>query len=90
MAESISDTLQLSTVINKFNTTDNCISKCSPEEADDLFEQLPHLVNRQFKSWYCKQFYRLGRARVMELASLACADAKYPPKLFSLLLKNAK
>lgn len=56
---------------------------------DYLYEQNSDLVNNQFKAWYMKQFYRLGKERVMILAAQARADGKQPAKLFSLLLKKA-
>ena len=56
---------------------------------DKLYELLSDLVNPQFKSWYMKQFYRIGRERVLILASQARADGKKPSRLFSLLLKQA-
>jgi len=58
-------------------------------ENDYLFDQLSELVNPQYKAWYCKQFYRLGKTKVLQLASIAKADGKQPSKLFSLLLKKA-
>ena len=56
---------------------------------DFLFEQLDDLVNPAFKPWYCKMFYRLGKDRVLVLASQARSDGKQPPRLFSKLLKEA-
>ena len=35
-------------------------------EADALLNELSDLVNPQFRAWYCKVFYRLGRQRVYE------------------------
>lgn len=80
-------TVQLAAGVNNLNqlATDNCTFK----EANELLKILSDLVNTQFKRWYCKQFYRLGRTRVMEIAALAHADGKDPQKLFSFLLKNA-
>lgn len=75
---------QLATGVNKSKPIDNC----NAAEADQLFNMLPNLVNPQFKAWYCQQFYRLTRGRVMELAALAQADGKDPRKLFSYLLKR--
>jgi hypothetical protein len=46
------------------------------------------LVNEQFKAWYCKAFFKLGRERVMVLASQARADGKEPQKLFSHLVQK--
>jgi hypothetical protein len=58
-------------------------------EIDLLFDSLPDLVNLSFKRWYCKMFYKLGRERVITIASIARADGKTPTKLFSKLLKEA-
>lgn len=44
------------------------------------------LVNEEFKAWYCKAFFKLGRDRVLVLASQAKADGNDPLKLFSHLL----
>jgi hypothetical protein len=55
---------------------------------DYLYSQLSDLVNPQYKAWYCKQFYRIGKAKVLELASVARNDGKQPAKLFSILLKR--
>lgn len=56
---------------------------------DNLYKQLGDLVNPQFKPWYMKQFYRIGKDKVLILASQARSDGKQSSKLFSLLLKNA-
>ena len=56
---------------------------------DYLYKELGDLVNPTFKPWYMKQFYRIGKTKVLELASQARADGKNPPKLFSLLLKSS-
>lgn len=86
IATIINQKTQLSTGEKDLKTTDNC----TVVEADQLFEMLPHLVNQQFKAWYCKQFYKFTRTRVMELAALASADGRNPQRLFSFLLKSAK
>lgn len=86
VGEILPDTIeQLTTGVNKYKSTDNC----TVEEADELFKLLPNLVNPQFKAWYCKQFYRRSRTKVMELAALAQADGRDPRKLFSFLLKHS-
>lgn len=72
--------------IKRFNTTDTTDINCY--ENDYLFQQLNELVNQQFKAWYCKCFYLLGKNKVLQLASIAKADGKQPSKLFSILLKN--
>ncbi len=64
-------------------TDNNCYDN------DHLFEQLKDLVNPQFRAWYCKRFYKLGRDRVLQLASIARADGKQPARLFSKLLKES-
>lgn len=53
-----------------------------------LYEDLTDLVNEKLKAWYCSQFFKIGRERVMILASQARADGKDPQKLFSHLLKK--
>ena len=53
-----------------------------------LLDYLADLTNPKFRKWYCKVFHKLGRARVMELASLAKQEGREPKKLFSLLLKQ--
>lgn len=74
---------QLSTERNKLKTTVNC-----EDTIDLLIVELSDLVNSQFKAWYCKMFYRLGRERVMILASKARADGYDKRKYFSKLLKQ--
>jgi hypothetical protein len=81
-------TEQLTTGLNKLKpivTTDNC----NAQEADQIFNMLPELVNPQYKAWYCREFYRLPRTKIMELASLAKSDGSDPQRLFSFLLKRA-
>jgi len=88
---------QLSTGVNFVNPTDRQLttersatsvkSAWPSTKVDDLFECLMDLVNPQYKAWYCKRFYALGRDRVLELAALARGDGKDPKKLFSYLLK---
>lgn len=56
-------------------------------ENDFLFDALPDLVNEQFKPWYCRMFYKLGKDRVLHLASVARSDGKNPRAYFSKLLK---
>lgn len=73
------------------DTKDSLISVDKKYDNDHLFEQLSDLVNVQFRAWYCRQFYRLGRDQVLRLASVARADAKRDSrKYFSVLLKNCK
>lgn len=75
----------VSTGINKSKPTDSSINWY---ENDHLFNELEDLVNQRFKAWYCRMFYELGKDTVLKLASQARADGKYPPKLFSKLLKE--
>lgn len=87
MSVSIGEQL-VSTDINRFKPTD--ISTDSYKyENDFLFEELSDLVNIQFKSWYCKHFYRLGKEKVLRIAQTARADGKKPAQLFSYMLKKA-
>ena len=48
---------------------------------DDLNAQ--GLVNTRYKAWYCSQFFKLGREKVMRIASEAKADGTNPQKLFN-------
>lgn len=62
-------------------------------EINLLYEDLHDLVDDKFKAWYCKVFFKLGRDRVMILASQARSDSKAKPggdatRLFSYLLKQ--
>lgn len=57
-------------------------------EVNILYEDLGSLVNDKFKAWYCSVFFKIGRERVMLLASQARADGKDPVKLFSHLLQK--
>lgn len=85
VSEVLSSTRQLvSTGINKSKPTDT-----NWYENDHLFNQLSDLVNPEFRAWYCKRFYAIGKERVLVLASQARADGKEPRKLFSKLIKNA-
>jgi hypothetical protein len=61
----------------------------STVEIDRLFSDLGNLVNQQFKPWYCRVFYRIGRSKALELAAVAKSDGFNPPRLFSKLLKEA-
>lgn len=58
-------------------------------EIDDLYLQLKDLVNDKFRGWYCKQFFYIGKERVLILAAQARADYRTSPqRLFSYLLKK--
>lgn len=80
----------VSTGVNKFTTTDTTVKDRGGKkyDADHLFDQLSDLVNPQFKAWYCKMFYAIGKDRVLQLASLARQDGKDHRKYFSHLLKK--
>jgi len=58
------------------------------KDIDLLYAELSGLCNSQFKLWYCKEFNRIGRERVLVLASQARADGNDQVKLFSHLLKK--
>jgi len=76
----------VSTGIKRLNPTDSSINWY---DNDHLFDQLSDLVNSNFKAWYCKVFYKLGKDKVLLLASQAKADATTSPqRLFSYLLKK--
>lgn len=52
---------------------------------DNLFSDL---INPKFREWYCREFYRLGKAKVEALAALA-RKGNHPQRYFSKLIKNA-
>lgn len=80
---------QLTTEGNLVTSTEQ-LTTVSSLEVEFLYGHLADLVNEQFKPWYCKQFYRLGRETVLRLASIARADAKKNVRgYFSTLLKRA-
>lgn len=56
---------------------------------DVLYRDLRDLTNESFRSWYMKAFYKLGRDRVLRLASIARSDGRDKPKYFSKLIKDA-
>lgn len=58
-------------------------------ENDELYDELPDLVNSQYRGWFCKHFYRLGKDRVRQLAAIARADGHNPARYFAKLLKEA-
>lgn len=57
-------------------------------DIDTLYKELGGLVNDKFKAWYCGVFFKLGREKVLNLASQAKVDGKDPIKLFSYLLQK--
>lgn len=68
--------------------TNSLNNKSKKYDNDFLFEDLSDLVNESFKGWYMKQFYRLGKDRILQLASIARADGKNPQRYFSYLIKG--
>lgn len=71
-------------------TTGSKKSENSYTEVDRLYDHLQPLLNDQFRKWYCGVFFKLGRERVLVLASQAKADSNDDPKkLFSKLLADA-
>lgn len=83
----------VSTGFNKVKTTDTTDTTVTTGkytkryDADELFDQLSELVNPAYRAWYCKMFYKLGKDRVLHLASVARSDGKNPRAYFSKLLK---
>lgn len=57
-------------------------------DEDILFYELKDLVSDEFRAWYIKCFYTLGRTKTIELASQALVEGKDKKKLFSYLLKK--
>lgn len=57
-------------------------------DEDILFSELNELVSDEFRAWYIKCFYTLGRTKTLEIASQAMLDGKDKKKLFSYLLKK--
>lgn len=57
---------------------------------DILFDELNDLVSQDFRAWYCKCFYKLGRNRVMEIAlqCRASQEARDKRRIFSYMLKQ--
>lgn len=83
----------IATELNPFNTTATVAQQLqlqlSIKEQNLLFEELRALVNVQFRAWYCSMFNKLGRERVLRLASIAKADTRTDAsRYFSWLLKN--
>ena len=57
-------------------------------DEDVLFLELKDLASEEFRAWYIKCFYNIGRQKTLELASQAMTDGKDKKKLFSFLLKK--
>ena len=81
----------VSTGIKRFKPTDITTGNNKKFDNDYLFEdqRLSGLVNPTFKAWYCKHFYRLGKDKVLQLASIAKVDGNNSARLFSFLLKKS-
>jgi len=81
---------EISTIITQrqLKTDVKTVNNCN-NPIDELIAELSDLVNPEFKAWYCKTFYKLGREHVMVLASKARVDGYDKRKYFSKLLKGA-
>lgn len=83
--------MDLSTLIqNRIAATTGLRKKSDTRylDTDLLYQDLANLVNDRFKLWYYHVFHKLGRERVLTLASQARADGKDARKLFSHLLRK--
>jgi membrane-bound lytic murein transglycosylase MltF len=79
----------VSTGKNKYIPTDiSTVTSKKKYDNDFLLEELSDLTNDNFRAWYCSKFYKLGKDRVLELASIARADGKNPSRYFSYLLSK--
>jgi hypothetical protein len=56
-------------------------------DTDKLFESLRDLTNDSFRAWYCDAFWKLGGAKVVQIADQA-RKGNRPRNLFSWLLKQ--
>lgn len=86
--ENLKSLLQDTTVttgLNNLKTTVTVVGK-NYRLTEELYNQLPDLVNPEFKKWYCKRFHVLGTDEVLKRASIARSDGLEPRKLFSKLL----
>lgn len=81
-------TEQLSTAtgLTKLNSTVQL--QLNAKEQDILFSDLSDLTNVIFKAWYCQAFGKLGREKVLRLASEARSDGRNKPRYFSYLIKQ--
>jgi len=85
---SLTDLLQTKTTkyptiaINK--TKNNCY-----RTTDLVFVEVQDLTCPAYRAWYCKMIHRLGRDKILRLASIARQDGNDPARLFSYLIKNA-
>jgi len=67
------------------------ITKPSNDEIDYLIETCKDLTQaggRNMSGWYASAIRNIGAERFRELASLARADGKNPPRYFSWLIKR--
>lgn len=96
--EKISKSLDQRTIgttgLNKFNTIvtieDRDKVRLTKQEVlgcDIGLGDYKDVMHPDFYRWYCKAWYKLGRAKFDQLASVARADGKEPAKLFSKLVK---
>lgn len=69
------------------NKPSNNVGKYS-YDCDFLYQDLGDLVNDGFESWYKSTFYKLGKDKVLRLASIARADGINKNRYFSFLLKG--
>lgn len=74
--------------LNKTVVTNSSTEKDLGYWNDTLFTDLGSLCNPLFRSWYCNVFYKLGKDRVLGIASEARLG-RHPQRYFSYLLKEA-
>lgn len=83
--ESTKEKTTVTTGLN-YNTTVTTVGN-KYKLTESLYTELNDLVNQRFKAWYCREFHRLGKDKVLCLASIARQDGLDKAKLFSSLLK---
>lgn len=88
MTEDLSTIMKARLKVEEKTTTGLNAKTEKYKEIDMLYEDLKDLCNDQFRLWYCKQFNKIGRDRVLILASQARVDGKDQVKLFSHLLRK--
>jgi len=90
MSSQINQTLKLKHQQLLGTTGKNKLTKPSSYKTTDLLIiELADLLNPSYHKWYCLVFFKLGKERVLDLASQARVDGRLPAKLFSHLLKLA-
>ncbi len=57
-------------------------------DCDYLLEDLSDLINSEFRLWYLKVFYKLGKETVLRCASIARTEGKNKSRYFSFLIKK--